>query len=162
MIKKKKTAIKNQSHVPKTINKSKNIPKQEKAKETNPNENWVFEFFFFFVIYILVFSTLPWYENNQSKKKQSRTITGMAWRTHLPADQGSEIFFIFLVSRWRWLTGRSAMSSIFFGGHSCFTCTGCCWFTLMTQCSPLPCALDEHEEDLCCIWEREREWLRFL
>ena len=60
MIKKKKIAIKNQPHVPKTINKSKNIPNQEKAMKQILMKIGFLKFFLLYIyIYIFVFSTLP-------------------------------------------------------------------------------------------------------
>ena len=47
--KEKKIAIKNQPHVPKTINKSKNIPKQEKAKKQIQMKIGFLKFFLFYI-----------------------------------------------------------------------------------------------------------------
>ena len=68
MIKKKKIAIKNQPHVPKTINKSKNIPNQEKAKKQILMK---IGFLKFFLLYIYSFFQ-PYHDRRTTRAERSK------------------------------------------------------------------------------------------
>ena len=70
-------AIKNQPHVPKTINKSKNIPKQEKAKKQIQMKIGFLNFFFCFIYIRFLNLTMIGEPPEQKEAKQNNNWNGM-------------------------------------------------------------------------------------